>query len=189
MQPNYLRQMTKPHFIVPLALLSVSGWQMRALAHGVAIDYQTTQAIEITALYDTGEPMANAQVIVYAPEDPSTPWMTATTSESGKFTFTPDRSQPGNWEIAVRQAGHGEILNIPVESETLAAPELQEDAVQSEAGGPANSPSPTIEATRLEETARSNGTGSLSPMQRVLMAGSALWGFVGTALFFVRGKK
>lgn len=162
---------------------------MRALAHGVAIDYQETQAIEITALFDTGEPMANAQVVVYAPSDPSTPWMTGTTTETGIFTFTPDRSQAGNWEVSVRQAGHGEILSIPVETEASEAEEPPGEGTTQAGADATEAEEPTAtETTRINQTTQPSPR-SLTPMQRALMAGSALWGFVGTALFFTRGKR
>jgi nickel transport protein len=202
MQPTNLhnRHNSKLKFVLPLALLSGMVWQTRALAHGVRINYETTQAIEVTALYDTGEPMANAQVVVYAPNDPSTPWMTGTTTESGIFTFSPDPSQAGNWEVAVRQAGHGEILSIPFEPEgSTAQPQAAaqpntarsdttlsgEDATGENRLTADTSDSPTESA----QVGQARTSAALSPMQRALMAGSAIWGFVGTALFFMRGKR
>ncbi|MBE9182681.1 carboxypeptidase regulatory-like domain-containing protein [Oculatella sp. LEGE 06141] len=162
--------------MILLGLLSVLGVQSRAIAHGVEINYQTTEAIAINATYDTGEPMAEAQVIVYAPDDPSTPWMTGTTDEQGRFLFAPDRAQSGNWEVAVRQAGHGEILSIPVDGE--AASETEQ------------APAPSSETAAVEQTAgRANNLDALSPLQKGVMGGAVLWGFIGTALFFARGKK
>jgi nickel transport protein len=192
MQPNHQpnrRKLAKLQFIFPLALLSGLAWQMRALAHGVAIDYQETQAIEITAIYDTGEPMANAQVVVYAPSDPSTPWMAGTTTETGIFTFTPDRSQAGNWEVSVRQAGHGELLSIPVEASASSTGESTGGTTQATEDATESEVSTTTDTPRMNQTPQSNRIGSLTPMQRALMAGSAIWGFVGTALFFTRGKR
>ena len=37
-----------------------------AAAHGVELSYETVQGIEITARYDSGEPMAGGQVAVYS---------------------------------------------------------------------------------------------------------------------------
>lgn len=102
-----------------LLFIPLVGWSTKASAHGATVDYQTVQAISINAVYDGGQPMADAQVTVYAPNDPSTPWSTGTTDEQGRFTFTPDADQPGNWEVKVRQAGHGDIVTIPV-GETVA---------------------------------------------------------------------
>ena len=102
-------------FIVCLAfLLIVLGLPTKAFAHGVDIQYTSTMAIEIVAAYDSGEPMSGAQVVVYAPDDPSTPWLTSVCDDEGHFTFTPDNSKPGNWDVQIRKAGHGAIVHIPV---------------------------------------------------------------------------
>lgn len=154
----------KTQLIFPLALLSILGCATEGFAHGVAISYKIEQAIAIAATYDSGEPMADAQVIIYAPDNPSQAWQKGTTDDKGRFVFVPDRAKPGNWEVAVRQAGHGDIAVVPVESETAETPE------------------PT-------RASLSGGTGTLTPLQKGLMVGSVIWGFIGTALFFIRGKK
>ena len=87
---------------------------IKALAHGAKVEYTVDIAIDIVATYDDGEPMSGAQVVVYAPDDPSTPWLTGTCDDEGRFTFQPDTSKPGTWDIQVRQAGHGDIVHIPV---------------------------------------------------------------------------
>jgi nickel transport protein len=51
---------------------------------------------------------------VYAPDDPSTPWLTGVCDDEGRFSFVPDTSKPGMWDVQVRQAGHGDIVHIPV---------------------------------------------------------------------------
>jgi len=85
-----------------------------ALAHGVNIQYSSDTEITIVAKYDSGEPMAGAQVAVYAPDDPSTPWLTGLCDDEGRFSFTPDASKPGTWDVQVRLAGHGGMIHIPV---------------------------------------------------------------------------
>jgi len=85
-----------------------------ALAHGVNIQYSSDIEITIVAKYDTGTPMAGAQVAVYAPDDPSTPWLTGVCDDEGRFSFTPDSSIPGIWDVQVRLAGHGGMVHIPV---------------------------------------------------------------------------
>ena len=85
-----------------------------ARAHGVNIEYNESVEVEIFAAYDTGDPMAGAQVSVYAPDEPTTPWLTGTCDEEGRFSFTPDTSRPGTWDVQVRLAGHGGIIHIPV---------------------------------------------------------------------------
>ena len=86
----------------------------QALAHGVTIQYSSDIEITIVAEYDSGEPMAGAQVTVYAPNDPSTPWLTSVCDDEGRFSFTPDASIPGTWDVQVRLAGHGGMVHIPV---------------------------------------------------------------------------
>jgi nickel transport protein len=85
-----------------------------ALAHGVNIEYTSDIEITIVARYDTGGPMSGAQVTVYAPDEPSTPWLTGVCDDEGRFSFTPDASKPGIWDVQVRLAGHGGIVHIPV---------------------------------------------------------------------------
>lgn len=84
------------------------------LAHGVNIQYTSDIEIIIVAKYDTGAPMAGAQVAVYAPDEPSDPWLTGVCDDEGRFSFTPDVSRPGIWDVQVRLAGHGGMVHIPV---------------------------------------------------------------------------
>lgn len=128
------------------------GGSSPALAHGAHLTHRSA-GIEVTATYDGGQPMAGAQVQVYAPADPTTPWAVGTTDDQGRYQFTPDAAQPGTWEVMVRQAGHGDVLAIPV-------------------GQPEVAP-----------------VTSASPLQRGVAAGAVVWGCVGTALFFARGKR
>ena len=99
---------------LPLALLLAFLTTITASAHGAKIEYTISLAVEIVASYDTGEPMAGGQVTVYAPDDPATPWLTGECDEEGRFTFTPDPEMPGTWDVQVRQAGHGDMIHIPV---------------------------------------------------------------------------
>ena len=85
-----------------------------ALAHGVSIQYSSDIEITIVARYDSGEPMAGAQVVVYAPDAPSTSWLTGVCDDEGRFSFTPDSSRPGIWDVQVRLAGHGGMVHISI---------------------------------------------------------------------------
>lgn len=127
-----------------------------ALAHGAHIQARDTTAVVIEAAYDSGEPMVNAQVQVYGPEDPQTPVFAGVTDAVGRYVFTPD--QPGNWEVSVRQAGHGDIAVIPVSADNTIAQGF------------------------------TNSSG-LTGMQRFITAGAVIWGCIGTALYFRRGKR
>ncbi|MGB2799198.1 MAG: carboxypeptidase-like regulatory domain-containing protein [Dehalococcoidia bacterium] len=102
-------------------LLTIFFLPTKVYAHGVDIEYTTSTAIDIVATYDTGEPMSGAQVVVYAPDDPSTPWLTGTCDDEGRFTFNPDTSKPGTWAVQVRLAGHGDIVHIPVGQDAVAS--------------------------------------------------------------------
>ena len=93
----------------------------KAYAHGVNIEYTSNVEIEIVARYDTGGPMAGAQVVVYSPDDPATPWLTGVCDDEGRFSFIPDTSKPGIWDVQVRKAGHGDIIHIPVGGDTTTA--------------------------------------------------------------------
>ena len=101
-------------FIVPLVLILILGLPMKASAHGARIEYTINMTIDIVASYDNGEPMAGAQVVVYAPDDPSNPWLTGVCDDEGRFSFVPDSSKAGTWDIQVRQSGHGDIVHIPI---------------------------------------------------------------------------
>ena len=130
------------------------------LAHGAKIQYRQTEAISIQAIYDDGKPMKEAQVVVYAPSDLATPWLTGVTNEEGYFSFVPDGDVSGNWDVKVRQSGHGDIISIPItEGKSLA--DTNKD---------------------MSLTSNSN----YSPVQKIVMAAAGIWGFIGTALFFSR---
>jgi nickel transport protein len=157
--------MSKWNWLIFLLLLPMLGYEKQTLAHGAQINYRQTKAVEIQAIYDDGTPMKNAQVVIYAPDDPSTPWLKGMTDEQGVFTFVPDSQKSGNWDVKVRQAGHGKIITIPQTALT----------------------SSTTEANNLKELASSNNA-VYSPLQKIVMAAIGIWGFVGTALFFSRKK-
>jgi nickel transport protein len=156
-----------------LLALALVGGAAPALAHGVTVEHRQVNAVELEARFETGEPMANAQVLVYAPGNPTDVWQEGTTDDQGRFSFTPDTSQPGSWEVMVRQAGHGVLTTIPIAASTAGGEPAATPATEAEAGSNSLiSPSTT-----------------LSPVQRGITIGSVIWGFIGTALFFARGKR
>ena len=133
-----------------LLLCGQPGW-----AHGAIATVTRTFLVE--ANYASGEPMAMAQVVVYSPDNSEQPWTTGQTDAVGKFEFSPDAA--GNWEVVIRQAGHGTTVSVPVAAT---------DAARSAQGVAAAQPS--------------------RPLHRWASAGAALWGLIGTVLFFSRGK-
>ena len=100
--------------LLALALLAVVG---TVTAHGVRITYTIALTVQLQAEFDNGDPMADAQVLVYAPDDPATPWLTGQADENGRFSFVPDPTLPGTWDVQVRSAGHGDMIHIPVEEQ------------------------------------------------------------------------
>ena len=147
-------------FYFLFTLLALVAIPKTASAHGANIQYRETSAIAIQAKYDDGTPMANAQVVVYAPNDRATPWLKGTTDDAGNFSFVPDRQNVGDWDVKVRQSGHGDITSIPIADGKIA------DVTNSQ----------------------SLSAAGYSPSQKIVMAAAVGWGFLGTALFFSRSK-
>ncbi|MDG2989474.1 carboxypeptidase-like regulatory domain-containing protein [Candidatus Synechococcus calcipolaris G9] len=148
-------------------------WSGRALGHAVVLNYQPIQEIEIQASYDSGEPMAGGQVLIYAPDTPTQPIMQGLTDDQGRFRFQPDGDRPGYWQVQVRQAGHGGRLNILVESP-------QSDPTSELA------PELTIERSQVEQMGQ---PGTYTPLQLGIMVGAVFWGSFGTACFFWSKKQ
>ncbi|MEN9229439.1 MAG: hypothetical protein Q6L68_00910 [Thermostichus sp. DG02_5_bins_236] len=137
-----------------LGLLGFSLLPAPTWAHGVEASFRAIPTFQIEARYDTGEPLGSAQVTVFAPTDPTKPWQEGRTDAAGQFVLQPDPELSGLWQVRIRQAGHGVLLNVPVGgSESVAA------------GSSSNSP-------------------SFGPLQRGVMAACVIWGCLATALFF-----
>lgn len=141
------------------------GWSHGAIA-------TVTRTFSVEASYSSGQPMASAQVVVYSPDNPHQPWTTGQTNEQGEFEFSPDTA--GNWDVVIRQAGHGATVSVPVETLVVAS----EAAASTE-----KSSASAALTTALVSSSPPN------PLQRWVSAGAALWGMVGTVLFFSRGKQ
>ncbi len=132
----------------------------RAFAHAAHVQLLPVTGVELFANFDSGEPMAGAQVRVYAPDAPAKVWAQGLTDQAGVFRFVPDSAIAGGWVVQVRQAGHGAMGEIFLAPEMLAATR------------------PTIPLS-----ASSSGPDLL---QKAMMAAAIIWGFVGTALYFKR---
>lgn len=98
----------------------VLGSAAPAFAHAVQTDYfvdlfAAELSLEFTASFSTGEPMVDAEVIVYAPNDAETPWAEGQTDAEGQFTFEPDPELVGEWRIEFKQDGHEDIRIVPID--------------------------------------------------------------------------
>lgn len=144
-----------------------------SLAHNTIIEYQATEAIAIEAKFDDGTPLSNAQVVVYAPDNPNQAWQKGITDDQGKFSFIPDYKNKGNWTVKVRLAGHGDVINIPINASNIQNP----------------SASLSHSETISSSLSLSHDNAQLSLRQKLMMAMMGSWGFVGTALFFSRKNK
>lgn len=181
-------------------LLYLSINPSKTLAHSSNIDYQATSALEITAKFDNGQPMSNAQVVIYAPNNLSQPWLQGITDKEGKFVFAPDYSITGNWDVKVRIAGHGGVINIPIQSipnqqissnsqstaETIETQIQKTDINQTNNSLEKTNDNSTVIVS--QSTANKNSQSTPTMMQKLVMAVTGVWGFVGTALFFSRHK-
>jgi nickel transport protein len=152
----------KWQWVIVLLLFPTLSVEKPAIAHGAKAEYKFTSAVEIKAQYDSGLPMKNAEITVYSPDNPTQPWQTGMTDEKGYFTFKPDASQTGYWEVKVRQAGHGTLISIPIKAEN---------------------------SLSQESTFLTQNNPGLTPLQKGVMIASVIWGCIGTALFFQRPKQ
>ncbi|MEM8777951.1 MAG: hypothetical protein AAGF26_03580 [Cyanobacteria bacterium P01_G01_bin.49] len=102
-------------FIVCLPLLlGMITLPAKTLAHTMQTNYLFSDKLEFQSVYSTDEVAKNAEVIIFAPNNLEDPWLEARTDENGRFSFLPDTSITGNWEVQIIDEGHGEIIFVPV---------------------------------------------------------------------------
>lgn len=146
--------------VVALLVLAAAGART-ASAHGAFVEARQVGAVVVEARFDAGDPMAGAQVAVFAPGDPDAPWLLGVADGDGRFIFTPD-DQPGAWRVEARRAGHGAAATVTLAGYSAAPP-------------PAG---PLVEPA--------TGPFAAAPLQRAVMGACVVWGFVGTALYLRR---
>lgn len=157
-----------PCLLLLLSLIPASS----AFAHGVEIAYTidpTSGVITVQAAFDSGEVLSEAQVAIFAPSDLINPWMTGVTDADGAFSFTPDYTIEGVWDVQIRKAGHGGLIHLTLDASMIPSA----DSVVSAA--PVSGDTPAL------------GNG-FTPLQVIIMSASVIWGFIGTALYFSRRK-
>ncbi|MEM7343987.1 MAG: carboxypeptidase regulatory-like domain-containing protein [Chloroflexota bacterium] len=170
-------------------MLLLFGFTTPAYAHGVVITYslQSNGEVQLEAEFDTGEPMAEAQVTVYSPEDPLTPWLIGTADEVGRYTFVIDPDVLGLWDIQYRKAGHGDFTHVQLD-EGMIDRGLMTQSPGELVPPTVNNSASTNTEDRRPATLQSGGnistSGGFTSLQILLMSASVIWGFVGTALYF-----
>ena len=75
-------------------------------------------AIGVQATYDNGDPFVEADVLVFAPENRETPWLSGKTDRQGRFFFVPDAD--GSWLIRIKDAeGHAASNTLKVANRAI----------------------------------------------------------------------
>ncbi|NJM95778.1 MAG: carboxypeptidase regulatory-like domain-containing protein [Acaryochloridaceae cyanobacterium CSU_5_19] len=106
----------KTRFLIPFLLLAIVGLPSKALGHAIETNYvlENSSNVKFTATFSSGEPLGNAKVNIYSPNNPDTPAIETTTNEKGEFTFVPDPKAQGDWEVSIKKEGHADYLTVPV---------------------------------------------------------------------------
>ncbi|MEL7069200.1 MAG: carboxypeptidase regulatory-like domain-containing protein [Cyanobacteria bacterium J06581_3] len=105
------------------AVVGVAAIPTRAMAHQVQTNYfineQAGDRLELRTTFSNGQPLKNAKVTVYAPDQPFQARAIGQTDSQGRFTFTPDGQIDGDWEVNIERGGHQDILTVPVTEEGI----------------------------------------------------------------------
>ena len=112
-----LLKTTMKKYLLPLAALALLSTPTKAFGHAVETNFLFEDELQIQTLFSHGEPLTDAKVQVFSPENPEEPWLEGTTDEEGRFSFAPDTELPGDWEIVIQEKGHGDMLTVPVDAE------------------------------------------------------------------------
>lgn len=109
--------------LVLAATLGMVAIPTKAMAHQVQTNYfldsQAGDRLELQTTFSNGQPLKGAKVTVYAPDQPFRVHAVGKTDSQGRFTFTPDQPIDGEWEVNIKQAGHQDILTVPVTEEGI----------------------------------------------------------------------
>ena len=93
----------------------------QAFAHSVQTDYLLTsqKGLELDVSFSTGEPLADAPVKIYSPNNLDEPWFEGKTDENGQFDFLPDQKMEGEWTVEIGEMSHADILSVPVKQDGI----------------------------------------------------------------------
>ena len=110
-QTNYILNDSTNRFTAPQA--SEQSSNQAASRTGTSIELQTG--------FSNGEPLKGADVVVYAPNNPTRIWAKGVTDSEGKFNFAPDTAIKGDWEVQITREGHADVLTVPVSDRGIEA--------------------------------------------------------------------
>jgi len=111
------QQNTEPLRWIAMVLFLLCTMHGVGFSHGTKYEILPVQSIQIRALFESGEVMAGARVLVFRPEE-TVASDTLLTDQEGVFSFTPHKA--GIWVFQVRQKdGHGMRINLPVTEDLL----------------------------------------------------------------------
>jgi nickel transport protein len=118
--------------LVLLLSLALVGFPSQAWAHQVETNYMLGSQLQFQSRFSTGEPFAGARVTIYAPNQPDQPWQTLTTDSQGQFSFLPDRTIVGNWEVRIEDEdqSHADYWTVPVDGQGIVEEGIVLDATQ-----------------------------------------------------------
>ena len=120
-----MKQPLLRNVLLAAAAVGMSVIPTKAFAHQVQTNYilnsspfaaqsEADQTLELQTTFSNGQPLKGAKVKVYAPEQALRPFETGVTDGQGRYSFNPDESMTGEWEVQIQREGHGDILYVPV---------------------------------------------------------------------------
>ncbi len=122
----------KLRYLTPIVAIGLCTLPGKAYGHmvetNVALERLTQggTVLQTQTTFSNGDPLKGAKVSVYAPTNPVTPWARGTTDGQGQFRFSPDPTMAGDWEVIIRQQGHGDVLTVPVRSQGVRLEEISD---------------------------------------------------------------
>ena len=128
-----MKQLLLRNTLFMLAAVGMAAIPTKAFAHQVQTDYilkntpfadqvqGSDQTLELQTKFSNGQPLKGAKVKVYSPEQSLVPYKTGVTDSQGRYSFNPDESIPGEWEVEIRRQGHADILYVPVTGDGVEA--------------------------------------------------------------------
>lgn len=90
------------------------------------------ESLELRSTFGNGQPLKGASVTVYSPEQPNRVWEKGLTDSEGRYTFKPDESITGEWEVNIKRDGHQDIISVPVTEAGIDAELMAQGAGQSD---------------------------------------------------------